>query len=434
MGRRRGTANAAKHRATSDEAVTVPWRSTTFSSGMGSRPKAYMAIGMSTQVGVHLVAHRERGQRPGHCARRGPRGPVEPISEDKNREPSEESSPAIPDKDSSRGIRPDRFANLRGAVQHAVFVERDVWDHVGSAELTLETAALRSTTSRRIARRSPRHPTHDGTALRASVRTGTRATLPRMSSATRLLTLCAVGLALLPACSPKRVPLPTPPPAPLLPVITFTVQVGAFAEAENAIRLARSLEAAGGEAFHFVGEDGLHRVRFGSFPSRESAARRAEALHAAGLIAEHAVVATPGVTRAGLRADIARAALSFLGQPYRWGAADGVRLQRPHDDGVPAQRPRLPRSSAEQYALGTPVAADRLREADLVFFDTETRVGPTTSASTSGRDVSSTPRRGQGGARRRPREPLVRPLLPDRPLVPRVARPLCREVAGLVRV
>ena len=200
-----------------------------------------------------------------------------------------------------------------------------------------------------------------------------------MSSATRLLAPWAVGLALLPACAPKRVPAPAPPPAPLLPVITFTVQAGAFAEAENAIRLARSLEAAAVEAFHFVGEDGLHRVRFGSFPSRESAARRAEALDAAGLIAEHAVVAvaTPGVTRAGLRADIARAALSFLGQPYRWGAADGafdcsgLTMTAYRLNGL-----GLPRSSAEQYALGAPVPADRLRQADLVFFDTEAQGRP----------------------------------------------------------
>ena len=200
-----------------------------------------------------------------------------------------------------------------------------------------------------------------------------------MSSATRLLALSAVGLALLTACAPKRVPVPTPPPAPLLPVITFTVQAGAFAEAENAIRLARSLEAAGVEAFHFVGEDGLHRVRFGSFASRKSAARRAEALDAAGLITEHAVVAagTPGVTRAGLRGDIARAALSFLGQPYRWGAAEGafdcsgLTMTAYRLNGL-----GLPRSSADQYALGTPVPADRLREADLVFFDTEAQGRP----------------------------------------------------------
>jgi cell wall-associated NlpC family hydrolase len=36
----------------------------------------------------------------------------------------------------------------------------------------------------------------------------------------------------------------------------------------------------------------------------------------------------------------------------------------------------LPRSSAEQYAVGRPVSGDRLREADLVFFDTGAKGRP----------------------------------------------------------
>ena len=147
-----------------------------------------------------------------------------------------------------------------------------------------------------------------------------------MSSAKHFLVPSAVGLVLLAACAPKRAPAPAPPPAPLLPVITFTVQAGAFAEAGNAMRLARSLDSAGVEAFHFVGPDGLNRVRFGSFASREAAASRAEALKAASVIAEYAVVpaAAPGAARTGLRGEIARAALSFLGIGLRppvvsWG-------------------------------------------------------------------------------------------------------------------
>jgi cell wall-associated NlpC family hydrolase len=87
--------------------------------------------------------------------------------------------------------------------------------------------------------------------------------------------------------------------------------------------------------------------------------------------------ASPPAVREGLRRDIARAALAFLGRPYRWGAADGafdcsgltMTAYRLHGLG-------LPRSSAEQYALGTPVAAGQLQEADLVFFDTGARGGP----------------------------------------------------------
>lgn len=65
------------------------------------------------------------------------------MSEDKSPiEPSEESLTEIPEQDFSDAIRPNRYANLRGAFQHAVFVERDVWEHFGSAERILETLRL----------------------------------------------------------------------------------------------------------------------------------------------------------------------------------------------------------------------------------------------------------------------------------------------------
>jgi hypothetical protein len=65
------------------------------------------------------------------------------MSEDENpTEPSEESLAEMPEQDFSRAIRPNRYANLRGAFQHAVFVERDVWEHFGSAERILETLRL----------------------------------------------------------------------------------------------------------------------------------------------------------------------------------------------------------------------------------------------------------------------------------------------------
>jgi len=188
-------------------------------------------------------------------------------------------------------------------------------------------------------------------------------------------TLCAA--ALLTGCSVREAPR-QPPARPLaLPAIDFTIQAGAFGDVENAIRLAQSLEQAGIEAFHFLGDDGLHRVRFGSFPSREQAVERAEALVAGGVIAAYHVVASrpqPWGDRAGLRDEIVRAALSFLGRPYRWGGADtafdcsGLTMTAYRLNGL-----GLPRSSAEQFTLGEPVPAERLREADLVFFAIEAR-------------------------------------------------------------
>jgi hypothetical protein len=65
------------------------------------------------------------------------------MSEDENpTEPSEESLRDIPEQDFSGAIRPNRYANLRGAFQHAVFVDREIWEHFGSAERILETLRL----------------------------------------------------------------------------------------------------------------------------------------------------------------------------------------------------------------------------------------------------------------------------------------------------
>jgi hypothetical protein len=65
------------------------------------------------------------------------------MSEDDNpTEPSEQSLAEIPEQDLSRAIRPNRYANLRGALRHAVFVEREVWEHFGSEERILEALRL----------------------------------------------------------------------------------------------------------------------------------------------------------------------------------------------------------------------------------------------------------------------------------------------------
>ena len=62
--------------------------------------------------------------------------------DEKLTEPSEESLREIPEQDFSRAIRPNRYANLRGAFQHAVFVDRDIWEHFGSEERILEVLRL----------------------------------------------------------------------------------------------------------------------------------------------------------------------------------------------------------------------------------------------------------------------------------------------------
>jgi len=183
-----------------------------------------------------------------------------------------------------------------------------------------------------------------------------------------------------------RAPHPSGPetpaePAPLtLPRIGFSIQAGAFADPENAIRLRDALEAHGLEAFCFTGDDGLERVRFGSFADREEAVGRAETLRAEGVIEEY--YAVPPELRGGadLRRRIARSALGFLGRPYRWGGpspetgfdCSGLTMAAYRLNGV-----ALPRTSRDQYSAGAPVRRGHLREADLVFFAMESRRKPT---------------------------------------------------------
>ena len=57
-------------------------------------------------------------------------------------EPSEESLLEIPEQDFSGAIRPNRYANLRGAFPHAVFVDRAIWEHFGSEDRILEVLRL----------------------------------------------------------------------------------------------------------------------------------------------------------------------------------------------------------------------------------------------------------------------------------------------------
>jgi hypothetical protein len=64
------------------------------------------------------------------------------MIEDEVIDPSEESLEEIPEQDFSRAIRPNRYANLRGAFQHAVFVDRRIWEHFGSDERILEVLGL----------------------------------------------------------------------------------------------------------------------------------------------------------------------------------------------------------------------------------------------------------------------------------------------------
>jgi hypothetical protein len=179
------------------------------------------------------------------------------------------------------------------------------------------------------------------------------------------------------ACAASRPPAPPPPEAPsALPSVGFCIQVGAFAELDNAVRLSERLRQDGLEAYHFVAEDGLHKVRFGSFASREEAEARADALLRGGVVDGYYVVppeATPSRgADARRRRRIVESAMKLLGTPYRWGGSQdsgvdcsGLTMTAYRLNGL-----ELSRTSASQYSAGRFVGPEDLREADLVFFAT----------------------------------------------------------------
>jgi cell wall-associated NlpC family hydrolase len=198
----------------------------------------------------------------------------------------------------------------------------------------------------------------------------------------------AVGILLvfflLSACGGKAAkPVETGRPAKKtrLAKIGYTIQVGAFAQVENAARLTESLRREGLNAYYFVYRTGLYKVRFGDFPSEKAARKEAGRLQSAGVIGEYFVV-SPGEYAAAqrdargetyLRDEIVKTAESFIGVPYHFGGdspdegfdCSGLTMAVYQLNGLD-----LPRSSKEQYRLGEPVGQNDLAKGDLVFFST----------------------------------------------------------------
>jgi len=164
-------------------------------------------------------------------------------------------------------------------------------------------------------------------------------------------------------------------------MLGYTIQAGAFAKVENAARLAERRKREGLEATYFAAGDGLHKVRFGDFPDREQARRRAETLKAQGVIEVYFLVtpeSQPIARRAlmgdrALREGLVRTAEDYLGIPYLWGGSSaengfdcsGLTMSVYRLNGLV-----LPRSSRDQFQIGTPVDRSELQKGDLLFFAT----------------------------------------------------------------
>ena len=190
--------------------------------------------------------------------------------------------------------------------------------------------------------------------------------------------VCLLILILAVGCGKRvRVPPETPPKG--LAAMGYAVQVGAFSNLSNAVRLSETLEERGLNAYYFIHREGLYKVRFGNFTSEESARKNAEDLHSLGIIDEYFIVGPedyPHDNRPGrpyLRSEIVRTAKSFLDVPYRWGGTSpargfdcsGFSMTVYQLNGL-----NMPRSSKAQWEAGIPVDGDRLSKGDLVFFAT----------------------------------------------------------------
>jgi hypothetical protein len=181
--------------------------------------------------------------------------------------------------------------------------------------------------------------------------------------------------------------LPPPERAPQaaeLPALGFTIQVGAFAVVGNAVRLTDSLNTYDLEAYYFVHESGLYKVRFGDFRSRDEAREKAESLKQKGILADYFIVSPEDYPVAKkryygndyLRLELAETAKRFLGLPYSWGGVSpeqgfdcsGLTMAVYKLNGL-----NLPRSSRGQWGMGTPVGRSQLQKGDLVFFATKER-------------------------------------------------------------
>jgi hypothetical protein len=71
------------------------------------------------------------------------------MSVDELAEPSAESLAEIPETDFSEAVRPNRYASLRGDFKHAVFLDRELWEHFGSEERVREVLRLLVTLGKR---------------------------------------------------------------------------------------------------------------------------------------------------------------------------------------------------------------------------------------------------------------------------------------------
>jgi hypothetical protein len=196
------------------------------------------------------------------------------------------------------------------------------------------------------------------------------------------LALISAWLLLVVGCGGESAIRPDDSPAERESVLLrmrYTIQVGAFSNIDNAVRLTASLERQGLDAYHFLHSSGLYKVRFENFRSKQAARSRALDLQSRGIIDAFYIVEPNEYTadsrdgKAHLREEIVRTAGRYVGVPYRWGGespktgfdCSGLTMVVYRLNGLD-----LPRSSRQQWKVGRRINRSRLQKGDLVFFAT----------------------------------------------------------------
>lgn len=201
-------------------------------------------------------------------------------------------------------------------------------------------------------------------------------------------TLLFCSLFLLAGCGKSYLAPHAKEPASAIPAATpallsrmgYTIQVGAFAKLDNAVRLTERLAQAGLPAYYFIHPSGNFKVRFGDYPTYGEALAQAKELQAAGLIEAYYVVnpesyGLDSLARGdlALRTKLVSTAEQFIGIPYKWGGesdeegfdCSGLTMVVYRLNGL-----NLPRNSEAQFQHGIAVNRQELRQGDLLFFAT----------------------------------------------------------------
>lgn len=160
----------------------------------------------------------------------------------------------------------------------------------------------------------------------------------------------------------------------------YVLQFGAFSQLDNALRLAQRLNDSGFEAYYYIDEDSLYKVRMGNFETVSLARFQAVELIENQLVTDYYIVQPSSYSvnydqlSDGVRQNIIRTAQRFIGIPYKWGGTSpeegfdcsGLSMVVYSLNGMV-----LPRTSKTQFRAGKEVSVEKLQPADLVFFSTD---------------------------------------------------------------